>query len=145
MFNRKLQIFGLIIYMSVSQFRFLKGSSSQEQCMPILREKFTLILSTSTWLKAHYSVSHSILLSKLQIMGIFGPLINWLSVSQLVECFLNSRSQLLYVNGQYSDILLVPLKSHKGASYRSIIVFVYINDLPGFELFNYCDHSCLLI
>ena len=90
-------------HISVSQFGFLKGRSAQQQLLIMLNEihanirgKLCSDIVYLDFRKAFDSVSHGILLSKLQLMDITGQLLNWFMA------YLDSRLQLVSVNGQQS-------------------------------------------
>ena len=87
------------------------------------------------------TVSHSILLSKLDHYGIRG------SANQLIKFFLNRR-QYVSVNGTYSDIKLITNGVAQGSTLGPILILLYINDLYNStnclpRLF--ADDTCLVL
>uniref|UniRef100_A0A1X7VU98 Reverse transcriptase domain-containing protein n=1 Tax=Amphimedon queenslandica TaxID=400682 RepID=A0A1X7VU98_AMPQE len=108
---------------SVSQFGFVKGRSTQQQLITMLHG---IADNLDNWLasdiayldlkKAFDTVSHDILLSKLRSLGINGQIFNWL-LNYLTNC-----TQQVTINGSLSSPLgsyLVYPRQH----YRSFYVF----------------------
>ena len=74
--------------------------------------------------KAFDTVSHDILLSKLEHYGIRGiPL-------KLLESYLSNRRQFVTVNGQKSETKEISIGVPQGSVLGPLLFLIYINDLP---------------
>ena len=92
--------------------------------------------------KAFDKVDHKILLSKLDCMGIQGPLHNWMS------SFLQGRTQYVIVDGAFSDPCKVLSGVPQGTVLGPLFFLIYINDIqdylsPGTFLRLFADDSLL--
>ena len=125
---------------STSQFGFMKGRSSQQQLLLTLHEIHdnlnNSLCTDAVYLdlsKAFDSVSHSILLSKLNLMGISGRLLIWF------EAYLDNRVQLVSVNGHHSTLLPVtsgvPQEVFLAHYYSLFILMTYLSVSPSPKLF----------
>ena len=131
-----------------SQYGFQKSISTEYAVLDIVLNAFKNInqnLFTGLIFlylrKAFDTVSHSILLSKLDHYGIRG------SANRLITSFLNRR-QYVSVNGTNSDIKLITNGVEQGSTLGPILFFLYINDLYNST---YCiprlfaDDTCLVL
>ena len=90
--------------------------------------------------KAFDSVSHDILLRKLQKYGIRG------SAHHLLKSYLNKRSQFVSVNNVFSSLEIIDFGVPQGSILGPLLFLVYINDLPkatNFFIKLYADDTFL--
>ena len=73
--------------------------------------------------KAFDTISHSILLKKLQHYGIRGL------VYEFLKSYLSNRSQLVDIDGVYSNLLNITCGVPQGSILGPMLFMIYINDL----------------
>ena len=74
--------------------------------------------------KAFDCVSHRILLRKLQLYGLGGPVLEWF------KSYLSGRSQRVLYKGVLSDTMWVRIGVPQGSILGPLLFLIYINDLP---------------
>ena len=132
-----------------NQHGFRQGRSCETQLITTLND-FSKTLNNSgqtdavllDFSKAFDKVDHKILLSKLDCMGIQGPLHDWMS------SFLQGRTQYVIVDGAFSDPCKVLSGVPQGTVLGPLFFLIYINDIqdnlsPGTFLRLFADDSLL--
>ena len=92
--------------------------------------------------KAFHAVSHKILLCKLRHYGIRGPAFS------LIENYLTSRSQFVFVNNCSSSSKPVSIGVPQGSILRPLLFLIYMNDLYNATLSRprlFADDTCLMV
>ena len=116
------------------QFRFRKNHSTVNAMQLLIadildsfQENFSIACIFMDLRKAFDMVSHHLILSKLEKMGIQGTLLKWFS------SYLDSRLQYTHVNGIDSDLESLPCGVPQGSLLSVLLFQLHINDM----------HSCL--
>ena len=131
------------------QHGFRQKRSCESQILTTLRD-FSKCLNTSgqtdavllDFSKAFDKVDHKLLLSKINLSGIHGPLLNWMS------SFLSNRLQHVSVEGCLSDPSQVLSGVPQGTVLGPLFLLIYINDIcdglsPGTHIRLFADDSLL--
>ena len=131
------------------QHGFRQGRSCETQLLTTLKD-FSQTLNTSDqtdavlldFSKAFDKVDHKILLSKIDAIGIQGPLHNWMS------SFLTDRLQYVTVDGSTSNPCKVLSGVPQGTVLGPLFFLIYINDIqdnlsPGTTIRLFADDSLL--
>ena len=87
------------------------------------RKKFTAMIFIDLK-KAFDTVDHKILLNKMRLYGIDGLEHQWFS------SYLDNRRQFCWVNGVSYDPAKINIGVPQGSCLGSLLVLIYINDLP---------------
>jgi len=91
--------------------------------------------------KAFDTVSHKILLKKLENLGINGSALKWF------ESYLSDRSQIVDINGCFSSEKFINISVMQGSTLGPLLFLCFINDLNrASTLFSllFADDTCLL-
>ena len=125
---------------SDKQYGFLPGRSTTLQLLKYLDHCIAAIVEgkhvDSVYLdfsKASDSVPHRRLLGKLEMYGIKGALLSW------ITSFLSGRTQKVVVNGHNSQPDAVVSGVPQGSVLGPLLFVIYINDLPDM-----LSSSCLM-
>lgn len=121
--------------LSQNQFGFREGYSTESAIQKVtsilsknLNEKFKTLIIYLDLAKAFDTVSHRILLQKLEKMGIRGIAL------KLFENYLSNRHQATIVNGTLSDLKLITCGIPQGTVLGPTLFLIYINELCNIKI-----------
>lgn len=131
-----------------NQFGFLANKSTSQAFISFLHRTYEALdngfLYFSLFLdfkKAFDSVSHDILLSKLEFYGVRGVALSWF------KSYLSSRIQCVITNGATSSEQYVDCGVPQGSVAGPLLFLIYINDFPNcsnhFQFTLFADDSTL--
>lgn len=93
--------------------------------------------------KAFDSLDRTVLLKKMERIGIKGSAMNWF------KTYLENRKQFVYINGSKSDLKTVDYGVIQGSTLGPLLFLIYVNNLPNIringELFLFADDTAVFI
>ena len=130
-----------------NQFGFLKNKSTTDavlnfvhSCLGSFEEKTYMISAFLDISRAFDTISHKILLGKLERYGIRGFVLRW------IESYLSGRKQYVNVNGSHSNCVSMPHGVPQGSILGPFLFIVYLNDFhrsTRLSVIHYADDSTL--
>lgn len=148
--NRLVEFFDKHDVITDRQFGFKKNTSTEHAVLDLIKE-IALNLDKSKkcmavfldLAKAFDTVSHKILLKRLQSIGIRGPAI------ALLENYLTNRKQCVRIDDIYSDPLTITMGVPQGTVLGPILFLVYINSITKLKPFkghlvSYADDTAMV-
>ena len=131
-----------------NQFGFQKNKSTSDAILEFLENVYEPFNDNHYYLaiyldfsKAFDTISHSILLDKLEHMGFRGPIHSW------IKSFLSNRSKFVEVGGSVSGSLPISIGVPQGSTLGPLFFILYINDmkntLSNMSILHFADDSTL--
>ena len=131
-----------------NQFGFQKNKCTSDAILEFLENVYESFEENNFYLsifldfsKAFDTISHDILMNKLEFMGFRGPLHSWLT------SFLSNRRQYVEVGGSSSYSLPINVGVPQGSTLGPLLFILYINDmensLTNMNIIHFADDSTL--
>ena len=137
------------LILAKTQYRFQASKSTSHAILDVLMTAYEHInnngytgLLLLDFKKAFDTVSHSILLCKLEHYGVRGV------ANKLLESFLSDRFQFVSHHNSSSDILINKFGVPQGNNLGPLLFLIYFNDIPNALNLNprlFADDICLNI
>ena len=92
--------------------------------------------------KAFETVDHSILLAKLEAIGLRNDIVKWF------QSYLSGRQQLVDVAGTFTSCANIKCGVPQGSILEPLLFLIYVNDMPGIignKLLLYADDCAILV
>ena len=131
-----------------NQFGFQKNKCTSDAILEFLENVYDSFNENKHYLavfldfsKAFDTISHDILLRKLEHMGFRGPIYQW------IKSFLTNRKQYVNLGGSSSDILDTKMGVPQGSTLGPLLFILYINDmsnsLENLKIVHFADDSTI--
>ena len=132
----------------LNQFGFQRNKNTSDAILEFLENIYESFDENHLYLsvfldfsKAFDTISHDILINKLEFMGFRGPLLLW------ITSYLSNRSQYVEVGGSSSYPLPITIGVPQGSTLGPLLFLLYINDmencLNNMNIIHFADDSTL--
>ena len=132
----------------LNQFGFQRNKNTSDAILEFLENIYESFDENNLYLsvfldfsKAFDTISHDILLTKLEFMGFRGPLLSW------ITSYLSNRSQYVEVGGSSSYPLPITIGVPQGSTLGPLLFLLYINDMENclndMNIIHFADDSTL--
>ena len=146
LYNRLIEFTSINKILTPNQHGFLKNHSTETALISYLEHLYNIInlgkYSINLFIdfkKAFDTLNHNILLQKLELYGIRGPVFN------LIKSYLSNRGMRVKIGDSFSSYRFVNIGIPQGSILGPLLFILYVNDMPGFtdEIFTvmYADDS----
>ena len=133
-----------------TQFGFQKGKCTSDAILEFLdnayeslNNKKYLLAIFLDFSKAFDTISHDILLKKLEYMGFRGPILN------ILKSYLSNRKQFVSIGGSTSETLETTIGVPQGSTLGPLLFIIYINDMKNslshLKVVHFADDSTLYL